>query len=221
MNELDGLLRAQGRYSPAGEVVPWRHLLVILGLSCFLYGLAMGSFGLRATQAFYSGSKVPLLLIVSTAICLPNFFVVNTVLGLREDFGAACRAVIAAQATVGVALAGMAPVILFAYRTTDNYRLAIVINGVLFLLATLAGQVTLNRHYERLVARNPLHNIGRVAWITLYVFVAIQSAWVLRPFVGSPGMASQFLREDPWSNAYNEVFHDVWYLIRDTLTQVP
>jgi len=221
MRELEGLLRAEGHYAPAARVVPWRPLAVILVLSCFVYGVAMGTFGARATQAIYSGTKVPLLLVVSTAICLPNFFVVNTVLGLREDFGAACRAVIAAQATVGVALAGMAPVIVLVYASSDNYRFAILINGVIFALATAAGQVTLNRHYETLVARNPLHHFGRVTWMALYVFVAIQSAWVLRPFVGSPGMPSQFLREDPWSNAYVVVFHDVWYFLTEVFVVRP
>jgi len=74
--------------------------------------------------------------------------------------------------------------------------------------------VTLNRHYATLVARNRLHNVGRFAWVTLYVFVAVQSAWVLRPFIGSPRMPSQFFREDPWSNAYIEVFKDVVFLFR-------
>ena len=214
MRALDGLLRSQGRFSPQGRIVPWRSLLLILLLSCMIYGAAMGSFGWRAAQSTFSGLKVPLLLVVSTSICLPNFFVVNTVLGLRDDFGAACRAVIAAQATVGVTLASMAPVILVIYQSTNNYRLIIVINGLIFALATAAGQVTLNRHYAALVARNRLHHIGRLAWVTLYVFVAIQSAWVLRPFVGYPRMPSQFLREDPWSNAYVEVFQDVLYLFR-------
>ncbi len=217
MRALDGLLRAEGRFAPVGRSVPWGPLALLLALSCFLYGAAMGSYGWRPAQALFSGTKVPILLVVSTVICLPNFFVVNTVLGLREDFGAACRAVISAQATVGVALAGMAPVIMLAYVSTQHYRFAIVLNGMIFALATAAGQVTLNRHYEALVARNRLHHVGRIAWVTLYVFVAIQSAWVLRPFVGAPGLPSRFLREDPWSNAYVVVFLGVRDLLREML----
>jgi hypothetical protein len=36
----------------------------------------------------------------------------------------------------------------------------------------------------------------------LYVFVAIQGAWVLRPFVGAPGLEPSFLRAELWTNAY-------------------
>jgi hypothetical protein len=36
----------------------------------------------------------------------------------------------------------------------------------------------------------------------LYAFVGIQMGWMARPFVGSPGIAVRFVREEPFSNAY-------------------
>jgi len=142
-------------------------------------------------------------------MCLPNFFVLNTLLGLRDDFGSALRGVLAAQATVAVALLSLLPVVLFAYACTENYRFAIIVNGVFFALASLAGQRTLVRHYQPLVEKNKLHLIGRWVWILLYFFVAIQLAWVLRPFVGSPGLEVIFFRAEAWSNAYVVIFRDV------------
>lgn len=212
---VDALLRAEGRFAVGGRSVPWLSLAALLALAGFLHGLVMGSFGLRLLQPVYSGLKVPLLLVVSTLVCLPSFFSINTVLGLRDDFAAACRGVLAAQATVSVSLAALSPLILVVYASTQHYRTAIVMNGVIFAVATAAGQITLGRHYEALIARNPLHRAGLLAWVVLYVFVAIQAAWVLRPFVGSPGLPSQFLREDPWSNAYVVVVADVWKTLRN------
>ena len=217
ISEVDGLLRAEGRYATGGQRVPIVHLAVLVTVAGFLYGGVMGSFGLRILQPIYSGLKVPLLLVVSTLVCLPSFFVINTVLGLRQDFAAACRGVLAAQATVGVALAGMAPLILVVYASTDHYRTAIMMNGVVFAVATLAGQVTLRKHYKRLIARDPLHRVGQWTWVTFYVFVAIQAAWVLRPFVGAPNLPSRFFREDPWSNAYVVVVRDVWETLQNGL----
>ena len=69
------------------------------------------------------------------------------------------------------------------------------------------------RHYRPLVARNPRHRVGRAAWLFLYVFVAIQSAWVLRPFVGAPGLPTRFFREGAWSNAYVMLVRSVWDLV--------
>lgn len=202
MHAVDGVLRAEGRFSAGGRSVPWLPLSILLVAGGFLYGAAMGSYGLRLLQPVYSGLKVPLLLVVATVVCMPSFYVINSVLGLRDDFGAACRGVLAAQATVSIALASLAPLIVVFYASTEHYRTAIVMNGVVFAVATVAGQKTLGKHYDLLIARNPMHRVGRLSWVTLYVFVAIQAAWVLRPFVGSPGLPSQFFRKDPWSNAY-------------------
>ena len=44
----------------------------------------------------------------------------------------------------------------------------------------------------------------------LYVFVAIQAAWVLRPFVGAPGLPASFFREEAWDNAYVRIFRAIW-----------
>ena len=206
IGEAFALLRGEGLYGPGRSVVPWRQLVLLVVAGGFLYGAAMGTFGLRALQALYSASKVPLLLGFATLVCLPSFYVVNVLLGLRDDFSAACRGVFAAQATLAVVLAALAPLTLFVYVSTEDYAQAIVGNGVMFLVATVTGQVTLSHHYRTLIAQNPRHRVGRALWVVLYVFVAIQLAWVLRPFVGSPGIPTGFLRENAWSNAYVQVF---------------
>lgn len=209
ISEADGLLRAEGRYAVGRGRVPVLHLALLLGVCGFIYGVGMGYFGSRPKQAVYSGVKVPILLSLGTAFCLPSFFVLNTLLGLRDDFSAAMRAVLAAQATVAVALFSLLPVILFVYFSNCNYEQAVFFNGLFFALATLAGQRTLSRHYAPLIEADPRHNIGRWAWILLYVFVVIQLAWVLRPFVGWSGMNVSFFREEAWSNAYVVLMRDV------------
>ncbi len=206
-------MRAEGAYAVRGETVPWMRLAAIVALAGFAFGAVMGSSTLRPMQSVYSGLKVPLLLAGSTAVCIANFYAVNSALGLRDDFAAACRGVLAAQATVAVSLASLAPLTVLVYVSSDNYRLAVVSNGVLFAIATGAGQVTLRRHYRPLIVADPRHRLAMLAWVTLYVFVAIQAAWVLRPFIGAPGLPPRFLREDLWSNAYVVVARTVWELL--------
>jgi len=207
--DADSLLRCENHYRVGRGPVPWRGLLLLLLVGGWTYGAAMGAYGGRPLQMFYSASKVPLLLVASTLVVLPNFFVVNTLLGLGDDIGAALRAVLAAQATVAIALASMAPLALFAYASTDDYDSVTVWNGVIFALATVGGQVTLNRHYRALVARNPAHAIAKRMWLVLYVFVAVQLAWVLRPFIGALGLPTTFFRDDAWGNAYVAVIRKV------------
>jgi hypothetical protein len=210
VSAIDDLLRARGRLAPDASDLPTPGTQAVIVAAGLLYGAVMGSYGLRAPQILYSALKVPLLLGVSALVCLPNLLAVNTVLGLRDDFRAVLRALVLSQGTVCLSLAALAPITAVAYLSLADYNNAVVFNGAMFLLAALAGQISLSRQYRPLIAANPRHRLGRNAWLALYVFVAIQMAWVLRPFVGNPDLPSHFFREGAWGNAYVEVAALVW-----------
>ena len=199
---VDDLLRGEGMHAASHERLPWGALGLLVLVPALLYGCVMGSYGDRALQAAYSACKMPLLIVGATLVCLPSFYVINVLLELRDDWNAACRGILAAQATMTVTLAALAPLTLLLYASSDHYELCLVGNGVAFAIGTAAGQVTMARHYRPLIARDGRHRRARAAWIVLYVFVAIQMAWVLRPFLGATGLATTFLREDAWTNAY-------------------
>lgn len=206
---LDGVLRSEGVHAPGAQRVQGLSLAIALVVGGVVYGLAMGSYGLAPLQAAYSAAKTPLLLALTSLVCLPNFFVLNAVLGLRDDLAAALRGIFAAQATVALALASLAPLVLFAYVSGVSYPGAKLVNGGAFLLASLAGQLTLRRHYGPLIRRNARHGVALAVWLVLYQAVAIQLAWSLRPFIGSPDQATTFFREESWTNAYVEVLRAV------------
>ena len=69
-------------------------------------------------------------------------------------------------------------------------------------LAALVGHVDLRRRTRAL--RQTLVTIRTATrmWTLLYALVGIQLAWLLRPFVGNPGLPTTFFREDTWGNAY-------------------
>jgi len=182
-------------------------LLLACGLA---YGAVMGSFGGRGMQAIYSAAKVPLLLLATVVLSLPSFFVLNTLLGLRDDFARALRAVMASQAGLTVILVGFAPLTAFWYASTTDYHAAILFNGAMFGAASAGAQVLLRRAYRPLVARHPRHRWLLRAWLVLYAFVGIQMGWVLRPFIGDPANPVQFFREGAWDNAYVIVARMIW-----------
>lgn len=64
-----------------------------------------------------------------------------------------------------------------------DYRQALAFNAGMFAVASLAAQLLLRRWYRPLVARNPRHRMLLRAWLVIYAFVGVQTAWVLRPFV--------------------------------------
>lgn len=195
---IDRLLREAPHEAPPARVS------ARLGLAgAALLGLALGGASGDVRLALFAAVKVPLLLVLTTALCLPSFFVVNTVLGLRDDFPAACRALVAGQATLGIALGAFAPVVLFATASfADPYALTLL-DVVWFALATWAGHQVLGRHYRPLLERDPRHRQALRTWLVLYAFAGVQLAWVLRPFRGTAGFAVQFLRSEAFEqNAY-------------------
>ena len=188
-------------------------LVFALGIT---YGTAMGLYSLghgRALQIVYSAVKVPLLLMVTFALSLPSFFVLNTLLGVRDDFRDALRAHVQAQAALTLVLCSLAPFTLLWYASSAFYPHAVLVNAVMFGVASLAAQVVLKRLYRPLIARNRSHLTLLRAWLVLYAFVGIQLGWVLRPFIGQPGSAVSFFREGAWGNAYIEV----WRMIQRSL----
>ncbi len=182
-------------------------LVLACGMS---YGLVMGCFGGRWLQLVYSAVKVPILLLATVGLSLPSFFVLNTLLGLRDDFRAVVRAIVGAQAGLTVILVSLAPVTAFWYVSSTDYRAAILFNGLMFGVASFGAQVILRRSYGPLIARDPKHRILLRVWLIFYIFVGVQLGWVLRPFVGDPANPVEFFRAEAWDNAYVIVARMFW-----------
>jgi hypothetical protein len=207
LRQTDLFLRGDGLFSPtsASERPTWWLPAMIC---CFtpIYGAVMGSYQLDSPQRLlmmvYGAVKLPLLLFATSALCLPGFFVLNTLLGLREDFREAIQAVLAGQAGLGLTLVCLGPVTRFWYCCDTSYHSALLFNAGMFTVATLAGHLVMLRYYRTLIRRHSRHKIALGMWLILYAFVGIQMGWILRPFVGSPGVRVTFFRQEPLSNAY-------------------
>jgi hypothetical protein len=162
----------------------------------------------------YSAVKVPLLIVVSFALSLPSFYVLHAILGLSQDFRMAVRAIAATQSGMAIILASLAPLTVLWYASSSNYQSAISFNGIMFAVASVSSQVLLRRHYGPLVARNPRHRWMLLCWMLVYAFVAIQMAWILRPFIGNPKQLPEFFRQDVLSeNAYVVVLRLAWKFV--------
>lgn len=203
----DAFLRDRGRFAveaPLAGRLRWLVAFVVTG--GLLYGAVMGSFSALAPgryhQMLYAGAKVPLLLLATFVLCLPSFFIINTVAGLRDDLGQALQAIVGAQACVTLVLTGLAPLVAVFYLSSGDYLWAVLFNGILFGVATLSAQVVIRRYYRPLVRKDRRHRWMLYAWFVTYAFVGIQMGWVLRPFIGDPNSPVRFFREAAWGNAY-------------------
>jgi len=205
----DGVLRRAAwttRSAAARAALP--RLAGCLLAFALAYGALMGAYrGLNgydqwAKQIIYSAVKVPLLLGASFALSLPSFVVISSLLGLRRDLAESLRAIVAAQAGLAVVLASLGPLTMLWYASSPDYHSALRFNGAMFLVASLAAQYLLRGYYRPLIRRNARHRQMLASWGFIYVLVAIQLAWLLRPFIGAPQRDVQFFRPDAWDNAY-------------------
>lgn len=207
IRKIDSLLRGIGAAyeGPSIGTALW-----IIILASPLYGMAMGAFdvrGERALYSLYSAVKMPVMILATAAICLPGFIVLNTVLGLRDDLRQSLRAIACSQATFALAISSLAPFTLLVYASGVDHRWAVLFNGLMFFLATLMAQRVLWSRYRPLLDRSAKHTVLLFAWVGAYVFVGVQTGWMLRPFIGTPGFNPSFFRSEPFSNAYVVVWH--------------
>jgi hypothetical protein len=216
---VDRLLRGEGEFAAADtetRTSVWTQLLIIAACGS-AYGAIMGAYGgLAGTgwqQALVSAIKVPWLFTVTFALCLPSFYVMNVFSGLGRDFPRVLNALLSFQAIASLVLASFGPITFLMNVSTDFYSFMVLLNGIFFGVASVAGHTTLRRMYRPLIAADSRHRRMYVVWLVLYVFVGIQMGWVLRPFIGSPDLPVQFFRRDAWSNAYMVV----WDLIMRVL----
>src|SRR4051812_36747833 len=108
--------------APRRRRVTTTQLLLCIATCGGLYGAVMGTFGgftgEHPLQSLYSAIKVPILILLSFAICLPCFFTLNTLGGLRDDFAEAIAALLKTQAVVTIALLSLAPYTAVWYCST-------------------------------------------------------------------------------------------------------
>ncbi len=171
-----------------------------------LQGAFMGSYALwnggSVLFLLWGALKVPILLGLAGALCLPILRVLSLLLGIGDEFGNATRALAGVQVAFASVLAGLSPLILLLYASGASYRGALAANMMLWIFASL---VALSRARKELAPQlrreKKLRFLG--AWgFALWAFVAVQSGWSLRPFIGRPDAPPQFLRSDALSNAY-------------------
>jgi hypothetical protein len=214
----DDVLRR--RHQPRHTITSWRSwvdLITLIVLFGIFYGAVIGTFGgldvERSWHLVYSAVKIPLLLLATFVVSLPSFFVLNSLFGLRQDFGDSMRSLVAAQAALAIVLASLAPFTMLWYLSSADYQWAILCNVVMFTIASLAAQWLLRGYYRPLVRQNRNHRWMLWSWIVVYALVGIQMGWILRPFIGSPGAPVQFFRTGAWDNAYVIVGRLIWQAI--------
>jgi hypothetical protein len=156
-----------------------------------LYGLTMGM-NHSIEQALVSAVKVPLLFLLTLAICLPALHFVGLLLGARVRLGQSLTLLLAGVSLTCTLLAAFTPISLLFLASGSTYPFLLAMHVALFAGCGAAGLRSIHQNFERLRAAAgqgaaaggaPLSVAGLKAWGALYMFVGAQTAFLLSPFI--------------------------------------
>jgi hypothetical protein len=191
--------------------------LAVIVVGAGLYGAAMGCW--RAPlQALYVGIKFPLIiLLVASGNALLNAMLAP-LLGLNIGLRQAFLAILASFNIAAAILGSFSPLAAFAVWNSPPMSPDIRLSGGAYsfimvghvAVIAFAGVAANLRLYGMLRSLSPSRAVSirvLLAWLAGNLFFGSQLCWILRPFIGSPTLPVQFLRETAFQgNFYETVF---------------
>jgi len=192
-------------------------IAIVLGSS--VYGATIGLW--RAPlQSVFTAIKFPLLIFLT---CIGNGAVngmLAQVLGSGLSFRQTAFAILMSFAIASLIRGGFRLVTLFIlYNAPPLASEHAIIGHSVMLLAhvcviAFAGVMANRRLFgllRRMKGRDATARAVLFSWLAGNLFLGAQLAWNLRPFIGSPQLAVQFLRDDPLRGNFYEA---VWRAFR-------
>jgi hypothetical protein len=163
-----------------------------------VYGAVLGASS-GVIQAAVSAIKLPILFLVTMAICFPTLHVLNLLFGARHSTTQLAVMLLGALAATGTILVGFLPVSLFFLMTNDSYSFFKLLNVAILAIAAFYGVrflgLGMSKLHEGLDPKQAGNrNSVLTLWVFLYAFVGSQLAWVTRPYFGEPDMQWEIFR---------------------------
>jgi len=212
-----------------GWVANWQtsrvlaHVAVICA-GAGLYGAAMGWWR-SPVQAGYNIVKFPLVVLTTG---LGNALIngmLAPLLGLDLRFRQSFALVLMSFTIASAILGSFAPIVFFiiwnapslAAQTETPWAVYNFVQLTQVIIIAFAGVAANTRLLRLLRAISGSGRVSRnvlVAWLGGNLFLGSQLCWILRPFIGSPGLPVEFLRPNAFQgNFYETVFAAIHHLL--------
>jgi len=188
--------------------------LIVVGAG--LFGAALG-YWRDPWQALYAGAKLPLImLLTATGNALLNVMLAP-LLGLRIAFRQSFLAILASFALAATILGAFSPLAAFvvwnappltegANNSTTHASILLLLVAVI-AFAGIAANVRLLQLLRSLAGGHGGAVRVLFAWLAANLFFGSQLSWILRPFIGSPNLPVEFLRDKAFNgNFFETVF---------------
>jgi hypothetical protein len=170
-------------------------------------------------QGLYTAIKFPLIILLTAAGNGLLNGMLAPLLGTNISFRQSLLAVLMSFTIAAAVLGACAPLIYFiiwnapalasstaSSGTTHSMILVMVVATI--ALAGIAANARLLQLLRQLSGSRASARRTLFAWLLGNLLLGSQVSWILRPFVGSPSLPIQFLRDDPFrGNFFDSVFH--------------
>lgn len=198
--------------------------LIIAGAGAF--GAAMGSW--RAPeQAVFAAAKLPFILLGTAAGNGLLNGLLAPLLGLNLRLREAFAAVLMSFALAAAILGAFSPLMAFivwnlppldpgAAENATAHSIMLLTLVAMMAFAGVSANVRLLQLLRRLGGGNAAAVRLLFAWLLVNLLLGSQLSWILRPFIGSPNLPIEFLRDGAFNGNFSEsVFHSVRQLLPD------
>jgi hypothetical protein len=176
------------------------------------YGVLIGArYG--ALQLVSSAIKMPILFLLTTAICFPTLYMFLSYLGIKQGLKQLVGLMLLSLTYISLVLAAFAPVTFFFLITTDGYEFYKFVNVIIFGIAGFIGirlfysqmaiiineawkqpqQVITDEDALQTEPANCADNTKKArnflfAWAIMFAFIGAQLSYTLSPFFGDPNL---------------------------------
>ena len=150
--------------------------------------------------------KVPLLFLLTLVVTVPSLYVFSSLANSRLRLAATIRLLLVAISVNLAVLASLGPVIAFFAMYARATRSVQILNATFFTISGLVGLIFLHRGLKGALETQEAagSKVGKASesrtraifwmWCVTYGVVGAQMAWILRPFLGAPGLPFQLFR---------------------------
>jgi hypothetical protein len=167
-------------------------------------------------QAITTAIKIPFLLTITLLVCFPALFVIQTLLGSKLGLIQMASIILVGFALMMSIMFSFIPIIVVFLFTGSNYYFLHLLHIGVFLVAGIFGmKMIVDALKFSCEKKNVYPQIGVVifrCWILIFVFVGIQIAWNLQPYLGDHDKQFKLFRKHE-GNFYTAVIYSIKQLV--------
>jgi hypothetical protein len=159
-----------------------RTALLTLALAATAFGAAVGSWR-GGKQIAFAALKMPIGILGTLALAAPAFYVLAAVFGRPWPLRPVLSLVLSAGARFSLVLLAMTPPLWLLIDFGAPYHAIKLVATLAYGLAGLAGLEVLIRG----LGNGPGKRTTIALFVAVFLMIGAQNAWVLRPYLGTPG----------------------------------